>query len=593
MGFEDFFIDVRSLPEGVHGFCQLLTVGCLYSYILYYASNLISDGSELLLLVPSLAGLVGSVVLPILGAVPDGCIVLFSGLGPNAQEELSVGVGALAGSTIMLLTVPWFLSILGGRVDITPDGLCAYKAKPKLTDLSLLEAENWLLSGVTISPKIKKVSNYMLITACSYLIIQIPGLFYVMSSPAAQAKGEAMWATLGMITCLGFFGYYLYHQYSCKDDKNEKHNATREDLLIKAIYKGDVTLLGVMVEEIKRISIINRTNIIKREYQSISAATSPISPVVASYNSILSDDCKSTLRKVIRPFFKRYDKDGNGTLDSLELVAVFNDMGEYLTKDQLNKVFKGKSAIDLDDFVSGVFEYISTHEDLIKRGELASPNSASKKLYQDENGGIPVTPETMNTSFRTIEDKGDKSDEEDEEDEDDPEMPEELRELSPQDQMSRVMKMSLYKMGLGTLLVLLFSDPMVSVLSEVGRRTGISSFYISFVFAPLASNASEVIASYNYALKKTSHSMEIALSTLEGAAIMNNTFCLGIFMFLIYSQSLSWEYFSETSSIIFVQVVMWFMAHKKKHTFKDALLILALYPLSLLIVACFTWMGLD
>jgi hypothetical protein len=33
----------------------------------------------------------GSVVLPILGAVPDGCIVLFSGMGPNAAEELAVG----------------------------------------------------------------------------------------------------------------------------------------------------------------------------------------------------------------------------------------------------------------------------------------------------------------------------------------------------------------------------------------------------------------------------------------------------------------------------------------------------------------------
>ena len=35
--------------------------------------------------------ILGSVVLPILGAVPDGCIVLFSGLGPNAAEELAVG----------------------------------------------------------------------------------------------------------------------------------------------------------------------------------------------------------------------------------------------------------------------------------------------------------------------------------------------------------------------------------------------------------------------------------------------------------------------------------------------------------------------
>lgn len=68
---------------------------------------MISDGSELLLLVPAVAGIVGSVVLPVLGAVPDGAIVLFSGMGDDAQEELSVGVGALAGSTIMLLTIPW------------------------------------------------------------------------------------------------------------------------------------------------------------------------------------------------------------------------------------------------------------------------------------------------------------------------------------------------------------------------------------------------------------------------------------------------------------------------------------------------------
>jgi len=65
-----------------------------------------------------MAGLVGSCLLPVLGAVPDGAIVLFSGMGPDAQAQLSVGVGALAGSTIMLLTVPWFLSVYAGRVDI-------------------------------------------------------------------------------------------------------------------------------------------------------------------------------------------------------------------------------------------------------------------------------------------------------------------------------------------------------------------------------------------------------------------------------------------------------------------------------------------
>lgn len=87
MGEESFFIDVTALPDDFYGFVQLLFLGSIYGYFLMYASNLISDGSELLLLVPSWAGLIGSIVLPVLGAVPDGCIVLFSGMGPNAQGK--------------------------------------------------------------------------------------------------------------------------------------------------------------------------------------------------------------------------------------------------------------------------------------------------------------------------------------------------------------------------------------------------------------------------------------------------------------------------------------------------------------------------
>ena len=54
------------------GVTGLLWLFLSYGYALYYASDLIGQGSELLLLVPSMAGLVGGVVLPLLGAVPDG-----------------------------------------------------------------------------------------------------------------------------------------------------------------------------------------------------------------------------------------------------------------------------------------------------------------------------------------------------------------------------------------------------------------------------------------------------------------------------------------------------------------------------------------
>lgn len=56
---------------------------------------------------------------------------------------------------------------------------------------------------------------------------------------------------------------------------------------------------------------------------------------------------------------------------------------------------------------------------------------------------------------------------------------------------------------------------MVDVLGVLGDRTGISSFYISFVLAPLASNASELIAAFNYSLKKTSRTIVISFAALQ------------------------------------------------------------------------------
>ena len=51
----------------------------------------------------------------------------------------------------------------------------------------------------------------------------------------------------------------------------------------------------------------------------------------------------------------------------------------------------------------------------------------------------------------------------------------------------------------------------------MGARTGVPPFYISFVLAPLASNASELLASFSYAQKKTSKTITISLATLLGA----------------------------------------------------------------------------
>jgi len=49
------------------------------------------------------------------------------------------------------------------------------------------------------------------------------------------------------------------------------------------------------------------------------------------------------------------------------------------------------------------------------------------------------------------------------------------------------------------------------------------------VLAPVASNAPEILASINYASKKTKKTISISLANLQGCACMNITFALAIF----------------------------------------------------------------
>ena len=53
-------------------------------------------------------------VLPLLGAVPDGAIMLFSGLGDieSAQETLSVGVGALVSAELHTMLFLYVLQLM-------------------------------------------------------------------------------------------------------------------------------------------------------------------------------------------------------------------------------------------------------------------------------------------------------------------------------------------------------------------------------------------------------------------------------------------------------------------------------------------------
>ena len=146
-------------------------------------------------------------------------------------------------------------------------------------------------------------------------------------------------------------------------------------------------------------------------------------------------------------------------------------------------------------------------------------------------------------------------------------------------------------MGVGVAIVLLVSDPMCEVLGAMGAHTGINPFYISFILAPLASNTSELIAAYAYALKKTEKTITISFASLIGAACMNNTFCLSLFLFLVWARNLKWTFSAETICIIVVELLVF--ATRRVHPAWYTIVVGSLFPASIVLVAGLEYMGLD
>jgi len=552
------FPSIEPSDVGVTGLIWLLAS---YGYILFYSSNLISEGSDLLLLVPSLAGLVGGVVLPLLGAVPDGAIMLFSGLGDieEAQETLSVGVGALAGSTIMLLTVPWAMSVFSGAVDLVgPDQTPNYKGSPKLSEKSFCASLN--TTGVALTPEINKGAKMMLFTTLPYFIIQVPA-YYLTGTREEVSEGEHYWALAGLIVCVTFFLGYLAMNIKMSNDSANKLRRTA--VIKEALKKGRVSLSGALAEEVTTIE----ANIHNKEVAD-SKNEGTESELLARSNiaGYPPTEVAVRLKEIVIDAFNGYDENRNGTLEKKEFAMFLTDFNESVSSEKLDKVFATYDAdnsgtIEFDEFIAACYT-------IIKQKASADTEAIVSVVRQEILNG-------------------------DDDSEEEEEVPEDLVDLSP-DKQQRAIKIRAFSMlAIGTALVLIFSDPMVDVMSEIAVRADIPAFYVSFILAPLASNASEVIASQYYASKKTRKTITVSLTALEGAASMNNTFCLAIFMGLIYFRGLAWSYSAETIAIILVQLILAIYAQQKLMTAMRGWLVMTLFPLSILFVWGLERLGMD
>jgi len=384
-----------------------------------------------------------------------------------------------------------------------------------------------------------------IVTSLSYLIIQIPAFMY--SGAKDASAREHLPALIGLIVSVSAF--FAYSWFQITDANALEQQGKRETQ--KKMQQWQRSLEGKFGQGNRVLRMVFEKFDTKGE------------------NSITLENMKDGLqllgldltRSELVQTFTKFDTNTDGQID-------FNEFKNF-AKNYFNIVAQshgsssGSSSVSPPNATEGT-PLLENKPPRPRMNDL-SPQRLSRSYKQDEL--------RVNSIFQENTRSGDEEEEAEEE--------EEYLELTDR----QLIMSALLLLISGTALVTVFSDPMCSAIQAFAETTGIPAFYISFIITPLASNASEVLASLRFAKKKTTEAVSLSAASLFGAACMNNTFCLSIFFALIYFRGLTWSFSAETIAIL---IIIWSVGMNGLRQFYrnwQGIFICALFPFSLVLVA--------
>ncbi|XP_057466067.1 sodium/calcium exchanger NCL-like [Actinidia eriantha] len=285
----------------------------VYGYLMYLGATYLSNGSELLLEILG-PGIVGGLFLPILGALPDAMLILVSGLSgttATAQSQVSVGMGLLAGSTVMLLTVIWGTCVIVGKCDLQDS--IAVDGK---------DTKGFSLTGSGVSNDIwtSYAARIMAISIIPFLVVQIPQVMH-----STSVKHLAVLIAL-IVSLLMLISYCLYQVFQPWIQRR------------RLVYAKHKRVISGILRHLK----------------------------MQTLGRLLGDDGKPN-KEMIEKLFKKIDGNGDGYISETEMRALivgirFDEI--HLDEDEaMKKVMtefdtSSDSRIDLPEFIDGITKWL-------------------------------------------------------------------------------------------------------------------------------------------------------------------------------------------------------------------------------------------
>lgn len=633
------------LPCSSNIFGHLFLIA-VYEYMLFHGEGYLASGGEKIFRILG-PGVFGASAFQVLGALPESLILLASGLLNTrevAQEYVSTGVGLLAGTSILLLTMLWGTCVIVGSVQ---------SSKPTISNTSSSRLLSWFTEfRVTTDLQTSYTARIMGLSVIPFLILQIPKVFN-------SNSGEYLTVLISLVVSVASLLIYFFYQiFEPWIQKRRLEYVKCNEGLLRILQLVQERALGIILtgDGAPNINAIQRLfeeidedgddcispSEVRKLLLEIKSTGMNINKDSASEELIkvldLNDDKKITkeefvhtftkwleetkyamekryftinslkrIDQVFHPFVesKRKEREmkrnlmseivshlqsvalGNlikedGTPDLLAIRRLFEeidrDEDNCISKDELKELMKkieiGKISWDVDEAAEKIIEALDTSGDqMIDEKEFAE-GIVRWSINPPEN----VTP----VSTRSQDDNNRRT-------------PwEEVDKLLKDEKTNAVDKSSwawfkaIMSMVLGVAILSVLAEPLTQSVQNFSEDAGIPSFFVSFVLAPLATNARAATSAITTACRKKSITTSLTFSEIYGGVFMNNVLGCSVLLFLVYARGLTWEFSAEVLVVLITCAIMSLaVSFRSDFPLWTSFMAFLLYPFSLFLVYVF------
>ncbi|KAK8939453.1 hypothetical protein KSP40_PGU004676 [Platanthera guangdongensis] len=327
--------------EQTYGFlpCSTSVLGNLflvltYGFLMFKAATFLSGGSELLLEMLG-PGIIGGLFLPILGALPDALLILVSGLSGSkeeAQNQVLIGMGLLAGSTVFLLTLLWGSCVVVGKCDLSDNSTAVDSQDTRRFSL--------LGSGVSTDLQTSYAARIMAISIFPFIIVQLPKIF-------GFPSGQHVIVLITLIVSVGLvLAYCLYQIFQPWIQRRRLAYAKHKHVISGILKHAQMQALGRL----------------------LTSDGEPNLPVIEKlFHAVDLDDDGNLSRSELRAFiigiqFEEIDLDKDDAVN--KLMADFDTSRNF--------------TVEKKEFIQGISKWI--HE---AKRTVPTSGAYSKKFVQD------------------------------------------------------------------------------------------------------------------------------------------------------------------------------------------------------------------